>query len=148
MSKEFVHIGDRGFWIHDGLLEIWLRFLALHLEDPIEPVSLGAKMRNQCLFASRGYGMGWVPFDLEEVVSSEEGKSLIRSAINSLLEAFKGAPQLISSGMLNLMGFKDSLFGGDIETRRFIEVGHAFLDLLDGKITSGPDDLTFEPGSR
>jgi hypothetical protein len=34
MGTSFVSIGDHGFWMTDSILEIWLRLLALHVEDP------------------------------------------------------------------------------------------------------------------
>jgi hypothetical protein len=46
------------------------------------------------------------------------------------------------------MGFSAGTFTRDIETRRLIEVGRAFLDLMDGKIKSGPGDVPLMPGSR
>jgi hypothetical protein len=47
--------------------------------------------------------------------------------------------------VLNLMGFGGE-FTADVETRRLVEVGHAYLDLLDGKITADPSDTSFMPG--
>ena len=46
------------------------------------------------------------------------------------------------------MGFTDGEFTSDVETRPLIEIGGTFLDFVDGKITSGPDDSTFMPGSN
>lgn len=40
MGSTLVYIGERGFWMRDGILELWLRFLALHIEDPVESGSL------------------------------------------------------------------------------------------------------------
>jgi hypothetical protein len=40
VGTTFVGIGGRGFWLRDSLLELWLRFLALHVEDPVESGSL------------------------------------------------------------------------------------------------------------
>jgi hypothetical protein len=92
MGKTFVGIGDRGFWMRDGMLELWLRFLALHVEDPVESGSLAIEIRDQWLLASRGYFMGCVPDGLEEAVSTPEGEMLVRSAIHSLLDVLKTAP--------------------------------------------------------
>ena len=39
-------------------------------------------------------------------------------------------------------------FTADVETRRLVEVGQAYLDLLNGKITAGPSDTSFMPGCR
>jgi hypothetical protein len=150
VGTTFVGIGEprRGFWISDGVLEIWLRFLALHVEDPVESGSLQTRIRDQWLLASRGFFGGCVPDGLEEAVSSPEGDKIVRTAIDSLLESLRSAPPELSRSVLNLMGFSGYPFIFDVETWRLIEVGEAFLALLDGKITAGPSDSAFMPGCR
>jgi len=148
MGTTFLRLGDCGFWMNNGVLEIWLRLLALHLEDPVESGSHLTKIRDLWLFASRGLCKGCVPVGLKEAVSTEEGNTIVRSVIHSLLKALKEAPPLLSKDMFNLMGFGGCGFPEDLEARRFIDVRHAFLDLLDGKITAGPSDTTFMPGCR
>ena len=55
MGSSFVNIGDRRFWARDWTLEVWLRLLALRLEQPTAAGStIGAK-RDQFLLASEGY---------------------------------------------------------------------------------------------
>jgi hypothetical protein len=148
LGTTFVGIGDRGFWMYDSVLELWLRLLALHVEDPVGSGSLATKIPDQWLLASRGFFSGCVPEGLEEAVSTPEGAALVRAAIHSLLEALKVAPTHLSKEALNLMGFTGGTFTADIETRRLVEVGHAYLDLLDGRITAGPSGRSFMPGSR
>jgi hypothetical protein len=148
VGTTFVSISGHGFWIEDSLLELWIRLLALHVEDPIESGAVAATIRDQWLLASRGYFNGCVPDGLEEAVSTEEGSSVVRAAVDSLLKALADAPSALSKDAFNLMGFSGGTFTGDIETRRLIEVGRAFLDLLDGKIKSGPSDSSLMPGSQ
>lgn len=148
MGTTFVGIGDRGFWMRDSMLELWLRLLALHVEDPVESGTVATKIRDQWLLASRGFFNGCVPDGLEEAVSTPEGEVLVRAAIHSLLEALRAAPGRLNKDVLNLMGFIGGTFTADVETRRLVEVGHAYLDLLDGKITTGPGDTSFMPGCR
>jgi hypothetical protein len=131
----------------DSLLELWLRFLALHVEDPVESGSLATRIRDQWLLASRGFFTGCVPEGLEEAVSTPDGEALVRAAIQSLLGALKSAPSCLNKDVLNLMGFTGGVFTADIETWRLVEVGHAYLALLDGKIAAGPTDTSFMPGS-
>jgi hypothetical protein len=148
MGSSFVGIGGRGFWMRDWMLEIALRFLALHIEDPPEPAgSTATRVRDQWLLASRGFFNGCVPHDFEGAVSTEEGARLVRNAIESLLEELTHAPRTLSKDVLNLMGF-ESPFEKDLGTWRLVEVGRALLDLMDGKITSGPEDTSFMPGCR
>jgi hypothetical protein len=132
--------------MRDGVLELWLRFLALHVEDPIESGSLATRIRDQWLLASRGFFTGCVPEGLEEAVSTPAGEALVRAAIHSLLAALDAAPPRLNKDVLNLMGFTGGDFTADVETWRMVEVGHAYLALLDGQITAGPSDTSFMPG--
>lgn len=145
MGTTFVGIGDCGFWMRDSVLEIWLRFLALHVEDTVDSGSLASTIRDQWLIASRGHFNGCVPEGLEEAVSTAEGDAIVRKAIHSLMNALKVVPDHLDAGVLNLMGFSGA-FEGKLETRRLIEVGRAYLDLLDGQIKAGPSDSSFMPG--
>ena len=45
------------------------------------------------------------------------------------------------------MGITNGVFTADIETWRLAEVGQAYLDLLDGKVLTGPGDAALMPGS-
>ena len=146
MGSTFVGLGEVGFWMRDGDLEVWLRLLALHLEDPIEP-GTAQEIRDRWLLASRGDFNGCVPDGLEEAVATEQGARLVRAAVQSLLAALERVPARLSKDVFNLMGFSNP-FTADIESRRMIDVGRAFLDLLDGKITTGPRDTVFVPPLR
>ena len=56
--------------MRDGMLELFLRLLALHLEDPVrQQPHVVRKIRDNWLLASRGYFGGCVPTNLEESVS-------------------------------------------------------------------------------
>ena len=147
MGTTFVRLRGCGFWMSDSLLELWLRLLALHIEDPVEPESLAARIRDQWLLASRGYFNGCVPAGLEDAVATPQGEALVRAAIDSLLGALGSAPARLSKDVFNLMGITNGVFTADIETWRLAEVGQAYLDLLDGKVLTGPGDAALMPGS-
>jgi hypothetical protein len=148
MGTTFVSVdGEKGFWMRDSILELWLRLLALHIKDPHDLDSLAAEIRDQWLLASRGFFNGCVPHDLDEALATDEGKALVRDAIGSLLAALKKAPPSLKPDVLNLMGFEGD-WSGEVETWRLLEVGKAFLDLIEGKIGAASSDATFMPGSR
>ena len=147
MGSTFVSVGEHGFWLRDSLLELWLRLASLHIEDPRESGGVATKIRDQWLLASRGYFDGCVPVAIGENIATAEGKRLVRDAIQSLQRSLKLAPANISGDALNLLGI-EGRFGGDIETGRLIEVGQAFLDLVDGKITTTAKDNAPMPGYR
>src|SRR5438067_1963531 len=134
MSSTFVSIGEHGFWLRDSMLELWLRLAALHIEDPLDSGSIETRIRDQWLIASRGCFSGHVPIRLEEDIATPEGKKVVVDAIESLLAALKKAPPTVDGNTLNLLGI--SGFAGNPETRPLIDVGQAFLDLIDGKVTT------------
>src|SRR5581483_7275723 len=104
LSRE-VSGNETGFWMHDGILELWLRLLALHLPEPTDSGEYQAtpKIRNQWLLASKGYFIGCVPHGMEDACSSQEGRTVVRMAIKSLLEALQCAGTLLDSETLNLL---------------------------------------------
>lgn len=133
--------------MRDGLLELWLRLLALHLEDPRDHGSRVRQIRDGWLLASRGYFGGWVPVNLGEAVRDEEGRRAVVGAIHSLVSALKKGPPILDRGTLNILGI-DAAYCADHETDRLLEVAQAFLDLIDGKIHTTAADTSFMPGSR
>ena len=134
--------------MRDSILELWLRLLApLHIEDPDE-ASIAQTIRDKWLLASRGYFVGHVPAQLEEAVSTSEGKAIVLAAIHSLMQAFANGPELLDRGTVNLLGFQDVNFTGALESKRFLEVGNAFIALIAGQIQTGATSTEFMPDSN
>lgn len=141
-----------GFWMNDGILELWLRFLSLHIEEPLPDDEthsmLVQKIRDKWLLASREHFMGCVPHGLEDATSTELGMKIVRTAVCSLSDALSESPKTLSAGVLNLMGLSDGWPRDfDFETERLQEVASAFLALLDGHITSTTAEVSYMPGS-
>jgi len=150
MGTSFVNIGDKGFWINDSLLELWLRLLSLHIEDPndldsTDEQSLKTEIRSNWLLQSRGYFTGCVSVDLDNYIKSSEGIKIIKDAISSLMEALSRSPDMLSGELINLLGI-DGSYRHDIETWRLMEVGYAFIDLIDGKLHNKSNNSDFMPG--
>lgn len=139
---------DLGFWMRDGMLEIWLRLLALHLPEPADSGEHQATLsiRNQWLFASRGYCIGCVPHNMEAACATSEGRAVVRSAIDSLLAALQTGSTPLDAGTVNLLGMEGTQVA-PIERRWLQEIGQAFIDLLDGKITGTSSSAEVMPGS-
>lgn len=148
MGTTFVTIDNStGFWMRDGVLELWLRLLALHIEESPEEDFPGRRVRDQWLLASKGWFGGHVPHYLDDFASEKDGPQVIRNAIDSLLAQLKKAPARLDGPTLNLLGIEGT-FVESFETCRLIEVGGAFLELMDGKIKSTARSTEFMPGSR
>src|SRR4051812_36328961 len=104
MGSSFVQIEEKGFWMRDGVLELWLRLLALHIEDPKDSNSRIGEIRDGWLLASRGFFNGCVPVALDAAVRDEEGRRVVVSAIHSLMAALKKGPETLDRGVLNVIG--------------------------------------------
>lgn len=154
MGTTFVHVAkdesgnEPGFWMRDGMLELWLRLLALHLPEPTNDGRYQATIpiRNQWLLASRGYFSGFVPHDLEDACATNAGREVVRMAINSLLEALRRTPTALDANTLDLLG-NEGQWRVPLERRWLEEIGSAFEDLLDGKITTDASSTEVMPGS-
>ena len=105
---------EPGFWMQDGMLELWLRLLALHLPEPTDGGEHQAtlKIRNRWLLASRGYFVGCVPHDMEDACATQEGRAVVRMAIDSLLAALETAKSPLDADTLNLLGIEGGPFPG------------------------------------
>ena len=140
----------RGFWINDGLLELSLRLLALHLPEPADSGEHAATpaIRDRWLLASRGYFVGCIPHAMEEACADEAGRRAVRSAIDSLLAALGKSDVPLDAGTLNLLGVEGGEFCAALERWRLRDIAHALLDLLDGKIHATAAQMDIQPGSR
>jgi len=140
---------EPGFWMRDGMLELWLRLLALHLPEPTDNGEHQSTLpiRNRWLLASRGYFGGCVPHGMEDACATPAGCEVVRRAIDSLLAALRRAPTALDANTLDLLGIEGIQFA-PIERMWLQEIGLAFLDLLDGKITCTPSSTEVMPGSK
>ncbi|HEX5447281.1 MAG TPA: hypothetical protein VFW87_25925 [Pirellulales bacterium] len=151
--------GEHGFWMRDGVLELWLRLLALHIPDQVSQPGgfdsetvhrVSRQILDHWMLASKGGWIGCVPVNLEDAVSTPEGKAVVTTAIQSLRDALNRHPGLINKDALNLLGFKRShlVFVEDVEARGLLDVADAFCDVIDGKITDTARQTDRMPGSR
>ena len=135
--------------MRDEMLEVWLRMLALHLPEPNDSGEHQAtlEIRNRWLLASRIHFGGCVPHHMEEGCATPEGRAVIRSAIDSLLAALQKGSTPLDADTLNLLAIEGKPFA-PIERKWLQEIGLAFLDLLDGKITCTVSSTDVMPGSK
>ncbi len=154
MGTTFVTIEDgsagdkRGFWMNDGMLELWLRLLSLHLPEPDD---LGnnqgtPEIRNRWLLASRGYFGGHVPHEMELVHAKPEYQAIVRVAIVSLMDALNQSDAPLDADTLNLLGVEGG-YGSAIDRARLRDIGYAFVDLLEGRIKATVRSTDIMPGS-
>lgn len=147
MGSSFVHIGGNGFWMRDGMLELWLRLAALHLEDQVDDHSAVHTIRNEWLLASRGFFGGAIPFHLADNIATPEGRQAVVDAIHALQTELKKSPAQLEHSVLNLLGIAGS-FRGPLESVQLVEIGESLLALIDGRQFGSAADSAFMPGFR
>lgn len=149
MATTFISKNQKGFWVRDGILEIWLRLAALHLREPgkdDKDAKLLYEIRNNWLFASRGKLPGGVPFDLEKQTNTEQGKAIVLKALMDLGAALRRAPEELDKDTINILGFEGGRVVGDIETWRLMEINESMISLVNGKQYADAADKSFMPG--
>jgi hypothetical protein len=90
---------ELGFLMRDPMPELWLRLLALQIEDPVshdpERGALIRRIRDQWLLASRGYFNGCVPHGFPEAVETDAGGDIVRRAVLAAASALERAPNAL-----------------------------------------------------
>jgi len=151
MGTTFVEIdGEKGFWMRDHVLQLWLRLVSLHLDpacaDDSSETDKIRQIRDQWLLVSRGGFDGCVPHDLGDAVSTDTGRKVVIQAIDSLQAMLRKASEHLDANTINLLGF-DEPIGYDFETKRLLDVSQAFVALIEGKINyTAADVKLFMPG--
>jgi hypothetical protein len=148
MSTSFVSINRKGFWMNDSILELFLRFAALHIEDSQKEHSLAHRIRDGWLLASRGFMSGASLLYLDADTATEEGRQVVLNAIESLLEALRENTGLINRNALNLMGIASGRWTTGFQADLLIEVGEAFVALVNGHPFGDAGAGGPMPGSR
>lgn len=147
-GKRTADVRDQvGFWMTDAMLELWLRLLALHMDEPDQADSSAAVTRNQWLVASRYGCVGAVPHGLEEATATDEGLTLVKAAVASLDRILRQTTDSLSAQMLNLLGFEGE-WNRAVDPTDLRDVASAFIDLLDFNVQSTASTKRPYPGSR
>lgn len=136
-----------GFWMEDSVLQLWLRLLALHVEEPAEEAAVATGIRNQWLFASR-YGFpGCVPHCMNEATATPEGFAIVRNAVHSLTGVLENMTAPLSRHALQLMAFEGVSWNKDIDVAILRDVAVGFVELLEFRIESTASSTNRMPGS-
>ncbi len=145
MGSTFISINDNGFWVRDGIIELWLRLAALHIEEPgdnmsHEDTNIVYDARNKWLLASMGYFSGCVPDYIDEISRTKTGKELILKTCRKLMDNLRRSSPALNMDMINLLG-SEGVQTHDLETWRMIEIGQAIYDLVNGMKFGGPGSV-------
>lgn len=148
MGTSFVSVGDKGFWMSDTVLALWLRLLALNLESKTDRTDPLMELRDEWLWQSETAIVGAMDAHLDKVVAGSATKTSVVAAIERLLNELSRHRGKLAGLTLNLLGFTGIAWTEDFEAKDLIEVGNAFLALLAGKIDTEANSTEFMPGCR
>ena len=144
MGSTFVEFNQKGFWANDSILELWLRLLAWHLDEPSNDEVNIKLIRNQWLLASRGFFQGCVPVELDSLIKTSSDSQVIEKAIASLVESLKTSGEILDEKHINLLGFEYTWRKG-VRVAGLIEMGESFQDLISGKIVTSSSNASHVP---
>lgn len=146
MGTSFVSIGDKGFWMRDAVLCLWLRMVALQIECGGNDADALTRLRNEWMLQSQIAVPGVVATNLDTIADDETAKQAVSAAIHRVLKSLSAFGDAVEPETLNLLGL--DVWAQPEETSRLRTIGTAFLDLLEGKITTEADSTDFMPGSK
>ncbi len=135
--------------MRDSMLELWLRLLALHLPEPNDygEHESTTEIRNRWLLASRGYFTGFVPHSMEFACSTPENRAVVELSIKSLMSALENSSSVLNADVLNLLGNEGCEFN-EVDRDRLLDIGYAFIDLMNGQIDATAHSTEIMPGSN
>jgi hypothetical protein len=136
VGSSFTEFRGCGFWARDPSLEVWLYLLARELGDMGDrPEWLSVARQDWHVKATAGFG-GCICANLDEYITSPDRVELIVRLSNRVLVWLQKQGPLISASLLNSFktGGADSFFTRNVEIHKFICVGEAFVQLLEGKL--------------
>lgn len=137
-----------GFWMRDECLELWLRLLALHLDEAPEVQTYVRPIRDQWLLASKGYFGGCVPHALEQFAAEPQSLAVIEAAIIELGGRLTSSMAPLERETLDLLGMDADAFKSSLDRQRLIDVADAFQLLIRGEIREGCSSTDLMPGTK
>jgi hypothetical protein len=137
VGTSFTRYRGKGFWTRDGQIAVWLYLLVEEIDRLENPAEWLRQLREDWLFQATIGASGCVGAGLDEWATSEERVralvELSRKALDRLRE--RGRRLTLEVPYAHGTGGPDTLCI-DRDIRIFSCVGEAFIDLLEGRVTT------------
>jgi len=147
MGSSYTEFRDKGFWSCDGLLEVWLRLLSLHLKGDVYTPGWQHDLRDRWLCIS-GVGIsGCIHAALDEFLTDEERIGIVLEASDHCAKKLRAFGKSIPAATLNLLGLED-LFTEDISVAWVELIADRFSTLLRGELTTDAKTSPVLPFTR
>jgi hypothetical protein len=149
MGSSFVKSNVHGFWICDGLLEIWLLSLSREIDSIAEPSAYLIEARQYWYLQATMGCVGCISPNIDDFITSEERRyeliQISEQAITHLSASNTDRDlkieQWVGYGLRDttLNTFLSSLSA--VGQTNLIKTGRQFIKLLRGQVTSGVSDI-------
>ena len=105
MASSFTEFRGSGFWSRDPILELWLRFLALHLDSNADVLDHWLhSFRDELLFASSGRCNGWVSAQLDRFLTDDTRVEAVIAASNRAIKCIRAIGSTVPKSFLTALG--------------------------------------------
>ena len=88
-----------------------------------------------------------MPHHMEDACSTPEGRAVVRYAIDSLMTTLLESDAKLQADTVNLLGIEGCKYV-DLERDYLLDIGYAFVDLLEDRIAGTARSTDVMPGSK
>jgi hypothetical protein len=134
MGTSFVEFRNKGFWVRDSGLEVWLHFLATEIDRLPSPSAWYRQIRDHWYQQAQSGAVGCLWAGLDDFVTTDEQVTAIIQLCEATLRTLASFGDVISQDYLNAIASDGSQWSRDVAIDIFTAVGHAFIQLLRGEI--------------
>lgn len=134
MPKSFVEHQEKGFWVKDGRLEIWLYLLVQEINKLHEVPLWLAQLRENWEFQTTGTCRGFMTASLDEFAVDDQRRRMLLELSERALRRLDEYGECITVEQLRATKVGGGTYMGDLPVEDFKRVGRAFIKLLRGEL--------------
>jgi hypothetical protein len=136
MGTSFVEFQHKGFWARDGSLEVWLHFLATEIDRIPTPSPWLQRLRDHWYEQAQSGAVGCLWVGLDDFITRDAQVDEIILLCEAALGTLGSYGSVIPQTYLNSIASEGSSWARDVEVTAFARIGHAFIQLLRGELTT------------
>lgn len=134
MASSFVVHQEKGFWVKDGRLEIWLYLLAQEINKLAEVPPWLAQLREGWEFQTTGTCSGFMTAYLDEFAIDDQRRRVLLELSECALQRLDEYGDYITAEQLRATKVGGGGYMCDLPTEGFKRVGQTFIKLLRGEV--------------
>ena len=136
MGTSFVEFRNKGFWVRDSGLEVWLHFLATEIDRLPSLSPWHCQLRDHWYQQAQSGAVGCLWAGLDDFVTTSEQVGAVIQLCEAALQTLASYGDVIPQHYLNTIASEGSEWSRDVAVDIFARVGHAFIQLLRGELTT------------